>query len=202
MYADNGAAALSVLTDARFFGGTDADLVEARAASGLAALRKDFVISSYQVYEARLIGADAVLLIVRALSPGDLRDFVSLADGLGMAALVEAHSAEEVIRALDAGARMVGVNNRDLDTLATDVTLAQRLRPMVPPECLFVAESGISRPEQIGVLRDLGVDAVLIGESLLRSADPGQTLRTLIEAGAPVGSASGAFRVGATDGPA
>jgi indole-3-glycerol phosphate synthase len=189
MYADNGAAALSVLTDTRFFGGADADLVDARAASGLAALRKDFVVSAYQLYEARAMGADAVLLIVRALSPGDLRDFVSLADGLGMAALVEAHSADEVTRALDAGARIVGVNNRDLDTLVTDVTLAPRLRPMVPPECIFVAESGISRAEHIGVLRDLGVDAVLVGESLLRSADPGQTLRTLIEAGAPMVSA-------------
>jgi indole-3-glycerol phosphate synthase len=189
IYANSGAAALSVLTDTRFFGGADDDLVDARAASGLPALRKDFVLSAYQLYEARVMGADAVLLIVRALSAGDLRDFVRLAGDLGMAALVEAHSADEVTRALDAGARIVGVNNRDLDTLVTDVTLAPRLRPMVPPECIFVAESGVSRAEQIGVLRDIGVDAVLIGESLLRSADPGAALRALIEAGAPVGAA-------------
>jgi indole-3-glycerol phosphate synthase len=106
-----------------------------------------------------------------------------LTHNLGMEALVEAHSAPEVERALRGGARIIGVNNRDLDTLVTDVTLAPRLRPMVPPECLFVAESGISQPDQIGVLRDAGVDAVLIGESLLRSPDPGEKLRALVAAG-------------------
>jgi indole-3-glycerol phosphate synthase len=183
IYANSGAAALSVLTDERYFGGSDADLIDASAASGLPVLRKDFVVDAYQIYEARAIGADAVLLIVRALSDVDLGNLLALTHNLGMEALVEAHSAPEVERALQGGARIIGVNNRDLDTLVTDVTLAPRLRPMVPPECLFVAESGISQPDQIGVLRDAGVDAVLIGESLLRSPDPGEKLRALVAAG-------------------
>jgi indole-3-glycerol phosphate synthase len=182
-YARGGAAALSVLTDYRYFGGEDADLQAARAASSLPVLRKDFLIDPYQLYEARVIGADAVLLIVRALDDGLLRDLLSLADRLGLAALVETHSAAEVETALAAGARIIGVNNRDLDTLITDVALAPRLRPMVPPECVFVAESGISQPEQIAALHAAGVDAVLIGESLLRADDLLRKLESLVAAG-------------------
>jgi indole-3-glycerol phosphate synthase len=185
MYAASGAAALSVLTDERFFGGTDADLTSARQASGLPALRKDFVIDPYQILEARVLGAEAVLLIVRALSDAELRTLLDLTHQCGMQALVETHSAVEVERALSAGARIVGVNNRDLDTLITDVSLAPRLRPRVPAECVFVAESGISRTEDIAVLLDAGVDAVLVGESLLRAANPGARLRSLVEAGLP-----------------
>ena len=183
VYAAAGASALSVLTDAEYFGGSDSDLVGARQACGLPVLRKDFVIDAYQLHEARAIGADAVLLIVRALSNTELRDSLRVSGELGLDALVEAHSAEEVRRALDAGATIVGVNNRDLDTLVTDVTLAPRLRPLVPPECLFVAESGVSTPEQIATLADARVDAVLVGEALLRATDPGAQLRALVEAG-------------------
>jgi indole-3-glycerol phosphate synthase len=183
MYARAGAAALSVLTDQRYFGGHDDDLIEARRASGLATLRKDFVVDAYQIYEARALDADAVLLIVRSLTDGELRSLLELTHQLGMDALLEAHSASEVDRALNAGARIIGVNNRDLDTLITDVSLAPGLRRMVPPEVVFVAESGISQPEQIAALRDAGVDAVLIGESLLRANDPGEKLRTLVAAG-------------------
>ena len=183
-YAANGAAALSVLTDLRYFGGTDDDLVAARAVSRLPVLRKDFVLDAYQIYQARAIGADAVLLIVRALAPADLRAFVDLAHGLGLHALVETHSAAEVERALEAGARIIGVNNRDLDTLVTDVALAPRLRPMVPSECVFVAESGISNPDDIQRLREANVDAVLIGEALVRAPDPGARLAALVAAGA------------------
>jgi indole-3-glycerol phosphate synthase len=183
LYAAGGAAALSVLTDTHYFGGTDSDLVDARQAAGLPVLRKDFVIDTYQVYEARSIGADAVLLIVRALSDRDLRRCLQVARELGMDSLVEAHSADEVRRALDCGATLIGVNNRDLDTLATDVTLAPRLRPLVPTECVFVAESGVSTPEHIATLANAGVDAVLVGEALLRAADPGARLRELVEAG-------------------
>jgi indole-3-glycerol phosphate synthase len=182
-YAANGAAALSVLTDFRYFGGHDTDLAEARAASGLPVLRKDFVIDPYQVYEAHALGADAALLIVRALAQPELADLIKLAYDLGLDALVETHSATEVERALTAGARIVGVNNRDLDTLQTDVTLAPRLRSLVPPECVFVAESGISQPEQIADLVAAGVDAVLIGEALVRAPDPGQKLASLVAAG-------------------
>jgi indole-3-glycerol phosphate synthase len=182
-YAAHGAAALSVLTDARFFGGTAADLQTARSACSLPVLRKDFLVDEYQIFEARALGADAILLIVRALSAADLRTFLRLADDLGLHALVETHNAEEVQAALDAGARIVGVNNRDLDTLVTDPLLAPRLRSMVPPECVFVAESGISRPEQIACLAAANVDAVLIGEALVRAEDPGTMLEQLVTAG-------------------
>jgi indole-3-glycerol phosphate synthase len=149
----------------------------------LPVLRKDFVIDPYQLHEARAIGADAVLLIVRALADTTLRELLQLSDELGLDALVETHSADEVRRALDAGATVIGVNNRDLDTLVTDITLAPRLRPLVPAECVFVAESGVSTPEQIATLADAGVDAVLIGEALLRAAEPGARLRELVMAG-------------------
>jgi indole-3-glycerol phosphate synthase len=185
MYASSGAVALSVLTDEKYFGGSAADLVSAREACALPVLRKDFVVDELQIYEARVMGADAVLLIVRALSQAELRNFLALTHRLEMDALVETHSADEVRRALDAGARIVGVNNRDLDTLVTDVSLAPRLRSLVPPECVFVAESGISQPEQIAALAAADVDAVLIGESLLRSDDPPARLRSLVAAGAP-----------------
>jgi indole-3-glycerol phosphate synthase len=185
-YADAGAAALSVLTDEKYFGGSDADLLAARAACSLPVLRKDFVVDPFQLYEARAIGADAVLLIVRALSEAELRELLQLSHSLGMDALVETHSEEEVRRALEAGAQVIGVNNRDLDTLRTDVSLALRLRPLVPPHCVFVAESGISTPEQISRLADAGIDAVLIGESLLRSVDPGLRVRELLAAGRSV----------------
>ncbi len=188
IYANNGAAAMSILTDEAYFGGTDQDLKEARQASGLPVLRKDFVVDAYQIYEARAIGADAILLIVRALGDAELRDLLDLTHRLGMDALVETHAEDEVRRALVAGARVVGVNNRDLDTLVTDVTLAPRLRPLVPPDCVFVAESGVSQPEQIAALNDAGADAVLIGESLLRAADPGELLRNLVAAGAARGA--------------
>ena len=182
-YAAHGAVALSVLTDAHYFGGSDADLVEARAACPLPALRKDFVVDAYQLHEARALGADAILLIVRSLTDAELRQLLELSQALGLDALVETHSADEVRRALDAGATLVGVNNRDLDTLVTDVSLAPRLRPLVPPECVFVAESGVSTPDQIAILADAGVDAVLIGEALLRAPDPGARLLELVRAG-------------------
>lgn len=186
-YLENGAVALSVLTDAAYFGGMDDDLVDARAASGLPVLRKDFVVDDYQVYEARALGADAVLLIVRALADAELRSLLDCTHSLHMDALVETHSADEVRRALDAGVRVIGVNNRDLDTLQTDVSLAPRLRPLVPAECIFVAESGVSTPEQIARLLEVGADAVLVGETLLRAEDPGQQLRRLVSAGAARG---------------
>jgi indole-3-glycerol phosphate synthase len=182
IYEVSGAAALSILTDEQYFGGSDADLSTARDAVALPVLRKDFVIDPYQVYEARAIGADALLLIVRALSDPELRALLALATELHLDALVETHSADEVRRAVDAGASIIGVNNRDLDTLKTDVSLAPRLRPLVPPECVFVAESGVSSPEQIATLSDAGVDAVLIGEALLRSPNPGERLVQLVGA--------------------
>jgi indole-3-glycerol phosphate synthase len=184
LYAANGAAALSILTDERYFGGSAADLIEARNACDLPVLRKDFVVDAFQIDEARAIGADAVLLIVRALTDAQLRDFLQLTHELGMDALVETHTATEVERALEAGATIIGVNNRDLDTLVTDVSLAPRLRRLVPSTCVFVAESGISTPEHMATLAEAGVDAVLIGEALLRTPDPGARLRELLPVGA------------------
>jgi indole-3-glycerol phosphate synthase len=186
-YATSGAAALSVLTDARYFGGSAADLIDAREASGLPVLRKDFVVDPYQIYEARAMGADAVLLIVRSLTDSELAKLLVLTHRLGMEALVETHSAVEIDRALQAGARVVGVNNRDLDTLITDVSLAARLRPRVPAHCVFVAESGISSPEHVVAMVAAGVDAILVGESLVRAADPGEKLRGLVQAALPGG---------------
>ncbi len=183
LYAASGATALSVLTDGVYFGGTDDDLASARAAAALPALRKDFTLDPYQVYEARALGADAILLVVRALDGGALKSLLHLARELGMEALVEAHSAPEVARALDAGAAIVGVNNRDLDTLATDPTLALRLRALVPPDVVFVAESGIHAPAQVTALARAGVDAALVGEWLVRAPDPGARLRALVRAG-------------------
>jgi indole-3-glycerol phosphate synthase len=183
-YAANGAAALSVLTDYNYFGSSDDDLRAAQDASGLPVLRKDFLLDPYQVYEARVLGADAVLLIMRALPQAELAHLLRLSHELGLEALVEAHSAEEVRRAVDAGARIIGVNNRDLDRLVTDPTLAVRLRPLVPKSAVFVAESGIHEPRQIVELSKAGVDAVLVGEALLRSTDPGGRLRELVAAGA------------------
>lgn len=185
LYAASGAAALSVLTDERYFGGRDADLTAAQRASGLPALRKDFVIDQYQILEACELGADAVLLIVRALTDAQLAELLELTHACGMAALVETHAENEVKRALAAGAQIIGVNNRDLDTLTTDVSLAPRLRALVPASCVFVAESGISRPEDVAVLLEAGVDAVLVGEALLRAGDPGAKLRELVAAGLP-----------------
>jgi indole-3-glycerol phosphate synthase len=183
LYAANGAAALSVLTDYHYFGGQDSDLVVARESSGLPALRKDFVVDEYQLYEARCLGADAVLLIVRALTAFDLKHLLGVSERLGMDALVETHSADEVARALDAGAHLIGVNNRDLDTLVTDASLALRLRSLVPPECVYVAESGVSSAAQIVELASLAAHAVLIGESLVRAENPAAKLRELAAAG-------------------
>ncbi len=184
LYAASGAAALSVLTDQHYFGGYDSDLIEARRASRLPALRKDFVVDPYQLHEAAYIGADAVLLIVRTLADAELREYLRLAEALHLDALVETHSAEEVARALAAGATLIGVNNRDLDTLVTDINLCLRLRALVPSECVFVAESGISSVDHMRQLADAGVDAVLIGEALVRAPDPGAKLRELLTAGA------------------
>ena len=188
LYVDGGATALSVLTDEKYFGGADSDLVEARAACSLPALRKDFLLDDYQLFESRAMGADCILLIVRSLDQRQLVSMLRLAKHLGLDALVEAHNADEVSRALDAGADMVGVNNRDLDRLVTDATLAPRLRSMVPTGVVFVAESGIHEPAQVAELAAVGADATLVGESLLRSPDPVAKLRELVAAGAPVGA--------------
>jgi len=182
-YAEAGASAISVLTDERFFRGTDADLRAVRQAVRVPVLRKDFVVDPYQVHEARMLGADAVLLIVRALAPSEIAELSELARSLGMAALVEAHTAEEIATALDAGATLLGINNRDLTSMVVDVATTERLRPLVPEGVTLVSESGIRAADDVARLRHIGVDAALIGEALVTAPDSGGLLRSLLAAG-------------------
>ena len=179
-YAAGGARAMSVLTDGPFFGGSLDDLAAARAASELVILRKDFVVDRYQVVEARAAGADAILLIVSALSDLDLAALLGATREMGLEALVEAHDADEVARAVAAGAGIIGINNRDLRTFTVDRELCARLRPRVPDERVIVAESGIRDASDVGRLRAAGIDAILVGETLMRAPDPVASLRALL----------------------
>ena len=184
-YVAGGAACLSVLTDTDFFGGTPADLTAARQASGLPVLRKDFTVQEADVVDARLMGADAVLLIVAALEDEALRRCAALADELGLAALVEVHDERELERALAAGSRIVGVNQRDLRTFQVDHERACGLATRIPAGVLAVAESGIRDAGDARRLADSGYDAVLVGEALVRAEDRAGQLRDLV--GYPVG---------------
>lgn len=184
-YEAGGAACLSVLTDTDFFGGTPADLAAAREASGLPVLRKDFTVQEADVADARLMGADAVLLIVAALADEELRRCADLADELGLAALVEVHDERELDRALAAGSRIVGVNQRDLKTFHVDHQRACALAARIPAGVLAVAESGVRDADDARRLAGAGYDAVLVGEALVRAEDRAGRLRDLV--GHPVG---------------
>ena len=178
-YAEHGAACLSVLTDERFFQGAAAYLEAARAACALPALRKDFIVDEYQVHEARVMGADAILLIAACLDDARMRDFEACAAALGMAVLVEVHDAAELDRALHLATRLVGVNNRNLRTFEVDLGTTLALLPRIPAARLAVAESGILAPGDVRRLRDGGVQAFLVGEAFMRAKDPGQALAAL-----------------------
>jgi indole-3-glycerol phosphate synthase len=180
-YRRGGAVALSVLTEGPNFGGSLEDLRLARAGSDLPILRKDFIVDPYQVYEALLAGADAVLLIVAALEDSELCSLLILAHTLGLDALVEVHDRDELARALDTGAELIGVNNRDLRDFSVDVTRTSRLVKEIPATVTVVSESGISTTGQLRELQQVGVHGVLVGESLMRSADPEAALRTLTQ---------------------
>jgi len=184
-YERGGAAALSVLTEESRFGGTLADLGAARAASSLPILRKDFIVDTYQVLEAYAAGADAILLIVAALTTNELRRLHLDATELGLDVLVEVHDRLECELAAELGAPVIGVNNRDLKTLQVDTRRALELRSLLPAGTVTVAESGYSRAEQLEELAEAGIDAVLIGETLMRAADPGAALSAL-RAGVPL----------------
>ena len=181
-YEGAGAAALSVLTDDRFFGGGLSDLVEAREASGLPALRKDFVVDACQVAEsAGKEGPDCLLLIAAALDVGELRSLRELAARCGQAALVEVHDEAELERALESGAEIIGINNRDLRTFEVSLEVTVRLRPRVPEGLLVVSESGIRDGEDVRRLKDIGVDAMLVGEALMAAEDPARKIEELLQ---------------------
>jgi indole-3-glycerol phosphate synthase len=174
-----GASALSVLTDESFFKGSLCYLKDVRAVTGIPVLRKDFIITPYQVYEARLYGADAVLLIASCLDVGLLDELVGLVRSLGMEALVEVHNERELDAALSAGARIVGINNRDLQTFSVDMGVSVRLSRLVPEDKVVVCESGVTQAN-IGEMKRHGLFVFLIGESLMRAEDPGKELEAFL----------------------
>jgi indole-3-glycerol phosphate synthase len=178
-YEEGGAAAISVLTDESFFGGHLDHLTAVRRAVGSPLLRKDFVIDAYQVDEARVAGADAVLLIAAALTPDLLAQLQQRARGLGLAALVEVHDEAELEVALASGARLVGINNRDLRSFETDLAVTERLAPRIPEGVVAVSESGIFTPADLARMAACGAHAVLVGESLMREEDVAGALRRL-----------------------
>jgi indole-3-glycerol phosphate synthase len=179
-YQEAGARAVSVLTEGEYFGGSLDDLVEARGACDLPLLRKDFMVDEYQLLEARAAGADAVLLIVAALSTDDLGHLMAVASDLGMDTLVEVHDEEEVETAVEAGAEVLGINNRNLHSLEVDLETTFRLLADVPAGTVVVAESGISQREDVERLEQAGVDAILVGETLMRAEDPVDAARELL----------------------
>jgi indole-3-glycerol phosphate synthase len=182
-YEEAGASAISVLTDEKYFQGSLDHLRAVRRAVNLPILRKDFFIDSYQVYEARAAGADAILLIVATLSTEELSRMMTLSSELGMASLVEVHTPDELEKALDAGAKIVGINNRDLRTFETKLETTLELAPKVPGDRILVSESGIFTRADVERLKAVGVDAVLVGESLMRESDPAAKVKELLGIG-------------------
>ncbi len=178
-YEDAGADAISVLTEPKWFLGSDAYLKEIAAAVSVPCLRKDFTVDEYMIYEAKVLGASAVLLICSIMSEAQVREYLTVCDELGLSALVETHDEAEVEQALSAGARVIGVNNRNLKDFTVDTENSRRLRERIPEQVLFVSESGVSRPEDVKRLAEVGADAVLVGEALMRAADKKQMLSNL-----------------------
>ena len=179
-YALGGAAAISVLTEVNYFGGSIDHLAAIRKAVSLPLLRKDFIFSPYQVYESRAYGADALLLIVAILEQEQLEGLLSLSHSLGLKCLVEVHNEDEVDRALRSGAKIIGINNRDLTTFDVDINTTRRLRPLLPREQIVVSESGIGSRRDVKKLKEWGVNAVLIGEALVTADDIQTKMRELI----------------------
>jgi indole-3-glycerol phosphate synthase len=180
LYSEGGAAALSVLTQEASFGGSLDHLGTARAQTSLPILRKDFISDPYQVLEARSAGADAVLLIVAALTRGQLESLLGAAREQGLAALVEVHDEREAVVAVESGAELVGVNHRDLSTFDVDLGLTERLRALIPQDRILVSESGIRGPADARRMREAGADAILVGEMLMRATDPADCIRELV----------------------
>ena len=170
-YESAGADAISVLTEPEFFLGDDKFLAEIAARVSIPCLRKDFVVDEYMIYQAKILGASAVLLICAILDDVQLKNFIATSDELGLSTLVEAHDEREIKRALDGGARIIGVNNRNLKDFTVDTDNAKRLRKLVPREVIYVSESGVKSVDDVRKIRELGADAVLIGETLMRAVD-------------------------------
>ncbi|MEU7876732.1 indole-3-glycerol phosphate synthase TrpC [Microbispora bryophytorum] len=183
-YEEGGAHVISVLTEQRRFGGTLADLAAVRAVVDIPVLRKDFIVTSYQLWEARAYGADLALLIVAALDQEALVSLIERAESIGLAPLVEVHTEEELVRAVDAGAKIIGVNARDLKTLEVDREVFATLAPKVPDGVIKVAESGVRGPHDLLAYARAGADAVLVGESLVTGRDPKAAVNDLVTAGA------------------
>ena len=182
IYAQNGASAISVLTDHQFFAGELAYLSQIRDAVNLPLLRKDFTIDAYHIYQARVAGADAILLICAILTIAQIREFIEIAKQLGLASLVEVHTQAELEIALEGEAELIGINNRNLKTFHTDIATTFRLRESLPSDKIVVSESGIYTHEDVTKLAEANVNAILVGESLMRSADIGAKVRELIGA--------------------
>lgn len=170
-YESAGADCISVLTEPKWFHGSDDHLKEIAHTVSVPCIRKDFTVDEYMIYEAKLLGAKAVLLICAILSPDEIKRFIEICDGLGLSALVEAHDEEEVRSAISSGARMIGVNNRNLKDFSVDTGNSRRLRRLIPDDVIFVSESGVQSREDVARLEDAGVDAVLVGETLMRADD-------------------------------
>jgi len=181
-YASNGAAAISVLTEVRYFQGSLNHLRDIRKALGskMPLLRKDFICDPYHVYESRAYGADSLLLIVAILTPEKLEELLQLSHELGMSCLVEVHNEAELEIAVDSGAKVIGINNRDLSTFNVDITTTQRLRPLIPKDRIVVSESGVKNRGDIEQLRRWGIDAVLVGESLVSAPDIAAKMKELL----------------------
>lgn len=178
-YEMAGADCISVLTEPKYFLGNDSYLQEIAQAVSVPCLRKNFVVAPYMIYEARVLGAAAVLLICSLLTEKELTEYLEICDSLGMSALVEVHNAAEISMAIHAGARIIGVNNRNLSDFSVDMANSSRLRELVPPEILFVAESGIKTAADVQILREIGADAVLIGELMMRAENRNAMLTEL-----------------------
>jgi len=178
-YVTGGAAAISVLTEFEFFLGSDEYLRNISNSVTIPTLRKDFIIDPYQIYEAKILGALAILLIAEILDEKSMREYINTAHGLGLSVLAESHSLPQMEKTIAAGARVIGVNNRNLETFEVDINTSVTLRKKAPKELIFVSESGISTPEDVAILRDNNVNAVLIGEALMRSSDRVKTLEKL-----------------------
>ena len=178
-YEAAGADCISVLTEPKWFLGSNDSLKEVAENVKIPCLRKDFTVDEYMIYEAKLLGASAVLLIAAILSQEQLSEYIDICDGLGLSALVEAHDEAEAIAAINAGARIIGVNNRNLKDFSVDTENSRRLRSMIPASVLFVSESGVRTAEDVQALRDIGADAVLIGETLMKAQDKRQKLTEL-----------------------